>query len=46
MENRLPKAIIPIAIIGIVFIIIMFKATVTIGSGEAGVNYTTTSSYA
>lgn len=41
MENRLPKAIIPIAIIGIVFIIIMFKATVTIGSGEAGVLYKT-----
>ena len=41
MNNKFPKALIPVIIIGIVFLIILFKATVTIGSGEGGVLYRT-----
>lgn len=39
--ERLPKIALPIVFIGIVVVILIFKSTVTIGSGEAGVLYKT-----
>ncbi|MDQ7918322.1 prohibitin family protein [Mesonia sp. MT50] len=39
--ERLPKVALPAVFIGIVIIILIFKSTVTIGSGEAGVLYKT-----
>ncbi|MEO2060006.1 MAG: prohibitin family protein [Mesonia sp.] len=39
--NKFPKIALPLIFIGIVIIILIFKATITIGSGEAGVLYRT-----
>ncbi len=39
--NNLPKIALPAIFAGIIIIIIIFKSTVTIGSGEAGVLYKT-----
>ena len=39
--NRFPKIALPLIFIGIVIIILIFKSTITIGSGQAGVLYRT-----
>ena len=39
--EKFPKIAIPLVFIGIVLIVVIFKSTITIGSGEAGVLFET-----